>query len=386
MAQSVTVNDVPMEPPPKHGEFNGKRARIEPDENGGQNDYVLYMDGIAHGPPGSTHSFGAGNAGIPGCVAYKDWKPPPATSTKHNKSWYFEIENANFEFLNYQLTIGGQAVTFNQMKAPYYNWLWYYLCFYIDQFQFNWYMTQTNYAKIKAAQFQIIFHGHRLPFTTNDETSSIANSAVDQTMDVFTGIEDNHPFTTCKRDGSSVFEEFTDLNDLEEWLYGHNPHARDWFASPVDKVTPGMGYRKYHFRPQWNYVGDYDYDEASPTQPGHHFTWPSFADEKAQSIDLRTFQRGTPIYSIGYKPKNGIIHMAPTSRERAERGLVPTNAYCYIHKPQKWFFRDPIINNIDKRNMTRGQFQYNLNFGLTPDETHMNSQARNDATLFTFDL
>lgn len=274
----------------------GKRARlranITPADHPGatDHDYTMFIENFNNGSPGTSHFFGAGQSGAPGVTQYPDWKPPDPVIAKHNKSFYIELENSNF--------INVDSTTDANLFLPYYLFPYQYIPWYLSTGEYNWYVHSTCFARIKSTRFQVNVVGHRLPFTTNDETASVANSQVDQTLDVFRAIEKKFPFdvyNTNVRINSAY-----DLQTLFTRLYEN--HKASSPNNAAKNIPANMGYRRWNCRPAFN-IGQTVTGGADFTNTIH--TYPSLAESKYMSADLRQF-RG-PLIEVCHQTKNGII-------------------------------------------------------------------------------
>ena len=245
--------------------------------------------------------FGAASESIPGVDIYEDWKPPDGHLNTHSKTFYLELENDNYHF--------GKDPTQFYCIPPYYNLMWHALPWYLDYGEFAGYRNFTNWARIREITFQVNIVGHRLPFTTNEENSMMANSQVDQTLDVFRGVEKRYPHKTCyKKDvDTNMAEDVAKIpyGNMVKTLYGYSAD------SEFTKVPAQSGYRRWRYMPKYYtaHEGATEYKEWS-TSPSKCHGWPNFANLKWQSADLRTF-RG-PIVTIVYEPKGGFIGQQPS--------------------------------------------------------------------------
>lgn len=275
-----------IDPEPDASNRGTKRTAIQADivadETGGPDAYHIYLDSFVNGAAGSSHFFGAGQVGAPGVTQYPNWKPPPPCTAKHNKTFYLELENTNF-------TYGDQG-----LLAPYYAFPWQYIPFYLHPGEYKWYSQNTNFAKIKSVRFQVNVIGARLPFTTNDETASVANSQVDQMLDVYRSMEKLYPFILYDTKNTTDLILPSQFHAIVKRLYGQV--TADTGATEVSAV---QGYRRWHVQPLF------------PKGVGSSAlasTYPAFAHNKIMSADLRSF-RG-PLCEMSHRCKNGIIVVA----------------------------------------------------------------------------
>lgn len=281
-----------IDPEPDASNRGTKRTAIQADivadETGGPDAYHIYLDSFSNGAPGSSHFFGAGQMGVPGVTQYPNWKPPSPSTAKHNKTFYLEIENTNFTF-------GDEG-----LLAPYYAFPWQYIPWYLHQGEFKWYTSCTNYARFKSVRFQINVIGARLPFTTNDETASVANSQVDQVLDVFKSMEKIMPFMLYDTKNTTDVTTPSALHNSLTRLYGKVSHS-----TGDTEVSACQGYRRWHVQPL--------FPKGRTHKNVQNFqTYPAFAHNKIMSADLRTFKG--PLFEMAHKCRNGIFVVAASSK------------------------------------------------------------------------
>lgn len=244
------------------------------------------------------HFMGAGQA--EGVIEYNDWKPPDAVSKTHNKTFYLEIENENWSS-----GVDGDS-SYNYCIPPYYNMIWQMLAWYLDFGEFAYYRKNTNWSRIKEVVYQVNVVGHRLPFTTNEENSSVANSQVDQMLDIFRGLEKRHPHTTIYKNGLGDLQGTTlrrknAYSNIIKTLYGY-PNTRE---TGINKVSANRGYRRWRYFPKM-----YAKKDPQSSHPSANASWPSYASSKWQSVDLARY-RG-PVATIQYQTKGGILGQMPS--------------------------------------------------------------------------
>lgn len=227
------------------------QADIVANEAGGPDAYNIYLDSFNNGPTGSSHFFGAGQMGAAGITQYPNWSPPSPSTSKHTKTFYLELENTNFSFMDTGLLV------------PYYILPYQYLPWYLSTTEYMWYTSCTNFSRIKSIRFQVNVVGARLPFTTNDETASVANSQVDQMLDVFKGMEKIHPFHLYDTKNTTEVYSPAQLRALVSRLY---PDAYEQTT-----VAACQGYRRWHCQALFPKKGEAELNGLMQTKAG----WPA---------------------------------------------------------------------------------------------------------------
>ena len=276
------------------------------------------------------------NSTMPDHGFNQEWLPNPDTNVRYfktnqahkstfktQKAFYLEISNEDFWIA--QTWDGGHIsdVEWKNMfalcRTPYYYLPWWYICWYLHQGEYRYLTTQTSKARIKSSSFQVNVVGHRLPFTTNDTSSSVANSLVDQTFDIFKGMNKVWPNYPQFRD-YPVDEPnyFNTLQKLTALLYG-NPasHTTD-FQHAASFLGAAQKYMDYPFLAhltKMTHYTDVTNKKNYVTSHQDYSTFPDFAKLKYADADLKLF-RG-PVATINYKPKHGYLHVAPSILDNA---------------------------------------------------------------------
>lgn len=289
--------DQPTIEPERPTPSNNKRPRVDEGrmEEGGADVDGIPDDWYRNIPMASSRMITAGDAGVPGVIQYPEWKPPDPATARHTKTFYLELENDNFALKDVNKQV-------NELELPYYMFMHQYIPWYLSTAEFNWYLKCTNFSRIKNVRFQINVVGVRLPFTTNNESSSIANSQVDQQLDVFRGLEKLFPFRVHDHFNDTSINHPAHLQAVFTRLYGK--HLVDETNHEAD-IPATQGYRRWHIQPTVNI-----YQNNQTLRTTAH-TFPSFAECKYMTADLRSF-RG-PLIDIAYKTKNGIIGYAKSA-------------------------------------------------------------------------
>ena len=295
---------------PRASKRTAVQADIVADEAGGPDAYHIYLDNFTKAGGGSSHFFGAGQVGAPGVTQYPNWKPPSPCTAKHNKTFYLELENTNFTYMD------------TGLLAPYYSFPWQYIPWYLHPGEFDWYGSCTNFCRFKSVRFQINVIGARLPFTTNDETASVANSQVDQMLDVYRSMEKIFPFELYDTKNTRTVATPEHVHDLLSRLY-EGMYANSTNANGV--VSACQGYRRWHAQPL--FPNGQDLSGLVPS------TFPAFAHNKIMSADLRTF-RG-PLAEMSHVCKSGIIQAGASVVSKkigiGSKPLTPYSASLYKH-------------------------------------------------------
>ena len=305
--------------------------------------------------------FGAATSDVPGTTIYNDWKPPEKQTRQHSKTFYLELENDNW--------VMDKNGSFNYCIPPYYNMMWHALPWYLDFGEYECYRNTTNWAKIKNVVFQVNVVGHRLPFTTNEESSLLANSQVDQTLDVFRSMEKRMPHGTCyKKEQKDRKAQDIDKNPYSEMcktLYGYVAHGK-----LLRKIPAYNGYRKWRYMPKY-YVANSEATEYAEWE-NHPFRgagWPDFGNYKWQSVDLRTY-RG-PIATIAYEPKGGLIGQAPSILLK----MVQIGTGNFVAMSEQQLYKSPIYGLVTHRHLYAAYQKNGININTCNGGWRNNSAA-----------
>ena len=315
--------------PNKHGD---KREREEDDQQSTNKVQAVEPSAELAEKDGSGLEYtSAAATGAPGSQKYSTFKPPNSTPLEFKKTFFVEINNSDFIQRTADHTGGGSV---HQLVAPYFQFPWQYLFWYLDHGEAC-YINRANHAKVRNAEFQINVIGHRLPFTTNDESSSVANSMTDQTLDVFRSLEKTYPFATFyipSETDASAGKHLNDIQDLRNYmennfvLYGWPAQN----ATDSNKLGANQRYREWQLRPVFskeNVASSKGFDNAL------YSGFPPFAHLKESTYDLKTF-RG-PLCRIGYKPTNGVLNMTSSVISNA---LYESDYQDYIMTTKKQIF------------------------------------------------
>lgn len=278
--------------------------------------------------------------GRPDAIQFNDFKPPDTRKMTFEHTFYLELENMNFVHMNKKIkppnvTLADADVptTFFQ-SPPFYNFPWWFRGWYMSPNEFAWLRKNSNFAKITNTTWQANVVGVRLPFTTNNDQSSIANSQVDQQFDLFKGMEKFMPFYCSENKANSSTElNFWGRGSQEDFIT--DLWGPQYATATNDNIPPTQGYRKFHIRP---YIGKTDYWPGTKNFDCH--TWPDYGQKKYATMDLKTF-RG-PVIQIDYTPKNGIIH---TSGSIVNKRMFPDvidrgSLVSLIYQPSVYFSRE----------------------------------------------
>ena len=254
----------------------------------------------------------------PGIRSFIGWKPPPIQTFKTSKTFYFEIDNTNWTMINKSFNADAEHDTesseWNILCPPYYYWNWWQVYYYLAQGEYLWFKNNTNYSRIKNTKFQVNVVGHRLPFTTNSETVSMANSEVDQTLDVFRGINKLYPHIGSISNAAGTDLSSMSFIDMEKYrqklLYGNTLSN----SSDDPAMFPATcHYNTWNTRPYIHKLRDRQ-DNADALIQYHRFiNMPDLANKKWLEVDLRKY-RG-PIVQIDHECKNGVIFKQPSLME-----------------------------------------------------------------------
>lgn len=304
-----------------------KRQAGEGESPPAEDEFQLHINHLYSGPAGTSHFFGAGSVGAPGVQQYPEWKPPDAITKKYSKTFLIEVHNKNFRIVGGVVPDSSQPdIHLGQCYTPYSHFTWWYIFWYLSLGEYNWLCNNSNFARIKNTRFQINVVGHRLPFTTNDENSSVANSQCDQMLDLFKGFEKLFPFRTVDAEDKVVTNE-SQILPLAQRLYGLKSIADE---AEDTQIPATLGYRRY---PHTAMFEKREEPDPITTLSG----WPAFVQHRYLSADLRTF-RG-PLFEVAYKTKNGILHQARSIVDDGLTGVLDSQLRNIHTSHAIWYSR-----------------------------------------------
>lgn len=278
------------------------------------------------------------------------------------KAFYIEITNEDFKidqlWNEWKLNGIDWKNMFAVLKTPYYYIPWWYICWYLHLGEYKWLKKNTSKAKILKSNYQVNVVGHRLPFTTNDTSSSVANSLVDQTLDVFRGMNKVWPnYPQFKGYTSSNPDPKNTVDKLVSLLYG-NPasHTTD-FQNPATFLGATQKYMDFplmsHLTKMTHYT-DVTNKKNMVTGWNDYTTFPDFAKLKYADCDLKLF-RG-PIAQVEYRPKHGWLNVEGSILDNAVWGYQEG---CYgitnMEKPVRVPRNE--MNFSDSVNYMNGEFE-----------------------------
>ena len=270
----------------------------------------------------------AASGGVPGAASYNGIDHMPTNTRTHRKTFMFDLHARDFN--STPLKLIGQKPGAPQgigLVAPFYHFPWQYLFWYLDSAELGFY-RRCNFSKVKESRFRINIVGFRTPFTTNNTSSSVANSMVDMRCDLFKGIEKIHPFrSVATPDGASKFSELnsiekvaafftgklktdTDGSDLGS-AFGSPLYGLSVYNTPIADQTASLGANQrsvnYYLQPMFTRTNFPTHGAEYEDMNNLYIGWPAFAHIKSASVDLKQFSG--PLTEVVYTPRNGIINM-----------------------------------------------------------------------------
>lgn len=252
------------------------------------------------------------------------------TTFKTQKAFYIELTNEDFDITQLWNEWNIERTDFKNMfavlKTPYYYFPWWYLTWYLHQGEYKWLTKNTSKARIKESSFQVNVVGHRLPFTTNDTSSSVANSLVDQSLDVFKGMNKVWPNYPQFKGYSAVNPNIENtVKYLVPFLYGAPASHTTDFSTPQAYLGATAKYMDYgllsHLTKMTHYT-DVTNGKNYVTAHQDFTTFPDFAKLKYADCDLKLF-RG-PIAQVTYQPKHGHLKVGNSILDNSVWGYSET--------------------------------------------------------------
>lgn len=266
------------------------------------------------GHAGNSGGGGGGGGSGKGMPLFPPEMPLKLTNKKtmvFTKHFYFKIY-ANDWIYNTGGTVGSTDLTGYMTWIPYQA-----LCMYISPNEYLDIVRQSNYACVKEAALQMKFKAVRTPFDANGTDLAEANGNLQFELNRFDGLEKMMPFKvadtppTYPTDPSKLY---TSHQELINRLYGQESFYQAQTQWPATMRERGLSYR-----PVWNFAGN------SPANGcGTLYRNVNRAISSLPIGEYVTDRVNTNVSKMGdgycfnktYKPKNGIITMAPSAYNR----------------------------------------------------------------------
>lgn len=266
------------------------------------------------GHAGNSGGGGGGGGSGKGMPLFPPEMPLKLTNKKtmvFTKHFYFKIY-ANDWIYNDGGTVGSTDLTGYMTWIPYQA-----LCMYISPNEYLDIVRQSNYACVKEAALQMKFKAVRTPFDANGTDLAEANGNLQFELNRFDGLEKMMPFKvadtppTYPTDPSKLY---TSHQELINRLYGQESFYQAQTQWPATMRERGLSYR-----PVWNFAGN------SPANGcGTLYRNVNRAISSLPIGEYVTDRVNTNVSKMGdgycfnktYKPKNGIITMAPSAYNR----------------------------------------------------------------------
>lgn len=269
---------------------------------------------------------GPAGGGIPGVSSYNGIDHMPSNIRTHRKTFLFDLYARDFVTASLATLPANNPIKSVGLVAPYYQFPWQYLFWYLDAMELGFY-RRCNFSKVKESRYRINIVGFRTPFTTNNTSSSVANSMVDMRADFFKGIERIHPFrAVATPDGKSILAELNTVGKLADFYtgqlkqgtdgteitaFGTNLYGLSVYNTAIGSQITGMGANQksvpYLLQPMFTRSNYPTHGVEYEGFNNLHVGWPAFANVKTCSMDLKQFNG--PVTEVVYRPKNGIINM-----------------------------------------------------------------------------
>lgn len=264
---------------------------------------------------GSGHSSGAGGGGGDGAGAKgmpmfpeRPLKLTNKTSLHFTKKFYFKIYANDWI---YTAVTGGADITGFMTVIP-----WQALCMYISPNEYLDIIRQSNYAKIVQAGLQLKFKAVRTPFDANASDVAEANGNLQFEIARWDGLEQMMPFkvATVPLDPAQPAQLYTTYQELINRLYGSEAIYEEEQAWPATMRERGI-----EGRPVWNFRGD-SYPNGSGTMyrnMNRAISSLPIGEYCTDTINSNVSKMGEGYcFNKSYKPKNGVITMAPSAYNR----------------------------------------------------------------------
>lgn len=228
--------------------------------------------------------------------------------TKH---FYFKIY-ANDWIYDAGATPGSTDITGYMTWIPYQA-----LCMYLAPNEYLDIVRQSNYACVKEAAIQMKFKAVRTPFDANGTDLAEANGNLQFEINRFDGLEKMMPFKVADTPPTFPTDPqklYTSHQELINRLYGSESFYQEQTQWPATMRERGLSYR-----PVWNFRGDSpangygtlyrNINRAISTLPIGEYVTDRVNTNVSKMGDGYCFNKV-------YKPKNGIITMAPSAYNR----------------------------------------------------------------------
>lgn len=291
----------PAEEPSEDDPGSEKFARMEASPSGG-------------GSGGAGNSGGGSGAGgaSKGMAMFPE-RPLKLTnknSLHFTKKFYFKIYANDWK---YDAVAGaaGADITGFMTVIP-----WQALCMYLAPNEYLDIVRQSNYAKIKQAGLQLKFKAVRTPFDANVDDTAEANGNLQFEICRWDGLEQMMPFKVAHvpLDETQPSQLYTTHQELINRLYGTEAIYEEEIAWPATMRERGI-----EGRPVWNFRGD-SYSNGTGTMyrnMNRAISSLPIGEYVTDCINSNISKMGEGYcFNKVYKPKNGVITMAPSAYNR----------------------------------------------------------------------
>lgn len=226
------------------------------------------------------------------------------TFTKH---FYFKIYANDWIYTQVgTAALPGADITGFMTVIP-----WQALCMYLSPNEYLDIVRQSNYASIEHSAFELTFKAARTPFDANSSDLAEANGNLQFQICRWDGLEQMMPFKVgdVSQDGTTKL--YTSHQELINRLYGPESFYQEQNQWPACMRERGLSWR-----PIWNFRGD-----STPTGNGSMYRNMNRAISALPIGEYVTDCLNTNQVKMGegysfnktYKPKNGVITMAPSA-------------------------------------------------------------------------
>lgn len=292
-----------------------KRSAEEPSEDDPGSTKLQRIEASPSGGSGGAgNTSGGGGAGgsAKGMPMFPE-RPLKLTnknSLHFTKKFYFKIYANDWK---YDPISGGAGadITGFMTVIP-----WQALCMYLAPNEYLDIVRQSNYAKIKQAGLQLKFKAVRTPFDANSTDTAEANGNLQFEICRWDGLEQMMPFKVAHvpLDTTMPSRLYTTHQELINRLYGTEAIYEEEQAWPATMRERGI-----EGRPVWNFRGD-SYANGTGTMyrnMNRAISSLPIGEYVTDCINSNISKMGEGYcFNKTYKPKNGVITMAPSAYNR----------------------------------------------------------------------
>lgn len=293
--------------------MNKRPAEEASEDDPGSNKHQKYDSPESSSGSAAANSGGGGAGGSTKGMAIFPERPLKLTnkqSLHFTKKFYFKIYANDWK---YDPIAGGAGadITGFMTVIP-----WQALCMYLSPNEYLDIVRQSNYAKIKQAGLQLKFKAVRTPFDANVTDAAEANGNLQFEICRWDGLEQMMPFKVAHvpLDTTQPSRLYTTHQELINRLYGTEAIYEEEQAWPATMRERGI-----EGRPVWNFRGD-SYANGTGSMyrnMNRAISCLPIGEYVTDCINSNVSKMGEGYcFNKTYKPKNGVITMAPSAYNR----------------------------------------------------------------------